>query len=57
MRNMRKVLIFIAALLFATWIMGKFVFHTGAYIHILFISAAIFTMQAIIISPKPQADV
>ncbi len=46
-----------AALLFAAWIMGKFFFQTGAFIHILFIGAAILTMQAIIISPKPQADV
>jgi hypothetical protein len=51
---MRLALYILAALLGASWVIGFFIFNAGMFIHILVITAALFLMQAIIISPKPQ---
>ncbi|HKO81105.1 MAG TPA: DUF5670 family protein [Chitinophagaceae bacterium] len=49
---MKLVLYIVAALLAAAWVIGFFIFKTGTMIHVLMISAILFLMQAIIISPK-----
>jgi len=49
---MKRALYILAALLAAAWVIGFFIFKTGTMIHVLMITAILFLMQAIIISPK-----
>ena len=51
---MKLALFIIAALLATVWLVGFFIFNAGIFIHILMITAALFWMQGIIVSPKPQ---
>ncbi|MCG2616104.1 DUF5670 family protein [Terrimonas sp. NA20] len=49
---MKRALFIIAALLILSWVLGFFVWNAGTFIHICLIIAAIFCMQAIILTPK-----
>ena len=49
---MKLALYILAALFAASWVIGFFLFKTGTMIHVLMITAILFFMQAIIISPK-----
>jgi len=49
---MKLALYILAALLAAAWVVGFFLFKTGTMTHVLMITALLFFMQAIIISPK-----
>ena len=51
---MKLVLFIIAALLATIWLIGFFIFDAGMFIHILMITAALFWIRGIIVSPKPQ---
>jgi hypothetical protein len=51
--SMKLAFYILAALLAAAWVIGVFIFKTGTLIHVLMITAVLFLMQAIIISPKP----
>lgn len=50
--SMKLAFYILAVLLAAAWVIGFFVFKTGSMIHVLMITAVLFLMQAIIISPK-----
>lgn len=50
--SMKLALYILAFLLAAAWVIGFFLFKTGAMTHVLMITALLFFMQAIIISPK-----
>jgi len=53
---MKNILFITAALLLLSWVMGVFIFHAPSFIHIVGIVGMIVGMQAIIITPKTQAD-
>jgi hypothetical protein len=54
---MKGALYILAIALLIFWILGAFIFVVGAFIHILLIVAAIFWMQAVIITrPKSQQN-
>jgi hypothetical protein len=50
--SMKRAFYILAFLLAAAWVVGFFLFKTGTMIHVLMITALLFFMQAIIISPK-----
>ena len=54
---MKGALYILAITLLIIWILGAFIFVLGTFVHILLIVAAIFWMQAIIITrPKSQQN-
>lgn len=52
---MKLALFIIAALLALAWIISCFILKAGIFVHIFIITATLFFLQAIIISPRPQA--
>ena len=54
-KSMKLALYIIASLLALAWIFSCFILKAGLFAHIFIITAALFLIQGIIISPKPQA--
>ncbi len=51
---MKRILYIISILFVAGWLVGVMFFTVGMFIHLFLIVALLFTLQAIIITPKPR---